>query len=259
MKNLIAVGCLSLLWGCHGPKPPASDWTGVARILPIVITNNEGTTRWTEAAVKAAVKDTNEYWKNTGIQFSFLPIRHMKNEELYEQRGIIEWFKLMKLSKAIATTENVYPVCLVDTIYWNNKRAAGLSTTADMPLGFQYGTSIAAGLGSNTTSKTMAHELGHAWNLRHVWSDSHDDTPSTGPNDCNPEMKCNVMSYCFPGLSCPPPPLFSPEQRTEIRRWALSASRKHVLKTDQVTSFAVLPLRRDTAPAVDSWEKWVGK
>lgn len=211
--------------GCNRPVP--LDWTGTVRVRPIIVQNNKNETPWTRAQISADFDKANLYWKNIGIQFHVLEPERIISEDLYDSDGLLDFGKVVLRSRKLAQEQKAYPVFFVNKITWRGASAAGVSTSADAPFGFQYGTSI-AGIGTSH-GLTLAHELGHAWNLRHTWSDKHKDTPSKNRSDCNSDIKCNVMSYCFPGLDCVP--LWTAEQIVEIRKWALRSSRRDLMTT----------------------------
>lgn len=239
MKNKKLLLCAILLFTGCTPKGPDKGWTGVARILPIIVQNSNGETKWSANILETQFENANVFWSETGIQFKMLPPEIEISDEMYAQNGYLEFLSLMSKSKKIAKERDVYPVYFVDSIRWGDKIYGGMSTVANSPLGFQYGTMVSS---ANRSGITVAHELGHAWALAHTWQDNLDDTPDLGPSDCNDKIHCNIMSYCFPGSDCPPPPFFSPEQISRIRAWALAGSRIHVLETNIAVKQTVLPL-----------------
>lgn len=241
---------LMATFGCCTPKGPSKDWTGVARILPIIVTNSAGETLWTEDQLVSGFKDSNAYWSDTGIQFKIMEPETVVSDVLYDQTGWFDFLSINSASRLIAKERNVYPVYFVQSIKWGDKIYGGMSTYADAPLGFQYGTIVSA-VSRNNSGRVIAHELGHAWNLRHTWEDKLADTPGVDPRDCVIPIRCNVMSYCHGPLTCLPPPFFSPEQIERSRTWALSQSRFHLLETDIQVQQLVLPLQAEFDPVLD--------
>lgn len=247
---LLLIGLVTLvLSGCCPSRGPAKDWTGVARILPIIVKNSDGNTRWLSSQLISGFKRTNEYWSKVGIQFKIMKPEIVVSDKFYDQTGWLEYLSVLSASRKIAKERNVYPVYFVDSIKWGDKLYAGISTFANAPLGFQYGTIISAVVRHNS-GRTIAHELGHAWNLRHTWDDKYSDTPDSGPTDCNNLIHCNVMSYCFVS-NCPPPPFFSAEQIAAARIAALSGSRIHILESDINVKQTILPLVTEFEPSLD--------
>jgi hypothetical protein len=242
--------CSILLLASCTPKEPEKSWTGIARILPIIVKNTNGDTQWTNALLSKGFKSANDYWLKTGIQFIMLDPEIVVDDKMFDQDGYIEFSSLMLKSGKIAKARHAYPVYFVESIKWGDNEYGGMSTSANAPLGFQYGTTVSAVV-RNGSGLTIAHELGHAWSLRHTWSDKHDDTPSVDSSDCNDQIHCNVMSYCFGGIKCTPLPFFSPEQISELRSWALSSSRLHLLETDIQVKQTVLPLLSEPEITLD--------
>lgn len=254
----ILVGLLLIaMFGCCTPKGPDKDWTGTARILPIIVTTSNGQTRWTNDQLTNAFKHTNTYWSDIRVQFKVAEPEIMVSDKFYHQNGISDFLSLMSASRKIAKERHIYPVYFVESIKWGDNVYAGMSTSADAPLGFQYGTVVSA-IVRNNSSQVIAHELGHVWSLRHTWQDKHSDTPSTGSSDCNDLIHCNIMSYCSARLNCPPPPFFSVEQIEEVRAWALSGSRFHLLETDTIVQQILLPLLTEFKPFLDPVDAFDG-
>lgn len=251
LVRILPVFTLVLILGCT-PEAPNKEWTGVVRILPIIVTSANNESLWSEDQLTKGFKDANDLWSEIGIQFSVLDSERLNSDKLYDQTNLADFLRTMSISRGIAQERHLYPVYFVNSLRWGDNEFAGISTSADAPLGFQYGTVISAITRTNS-GRIIAHELGHAWNLRHSWSDKHSDTPGTDSSDCNDLIHCNVMSYCFYN-DCPPPPLFSLEQIEEARAWALSSSRFHLLKSDISVKQVVLPLLTDFEPILDSAE-----
>jgi len=250
MRIFLVSLLLAGAFGCRTPKSPDKDWTGVARILPIIVTNSAGETRWTRDQLISGFKDNNAYWADVGVQFKMMEPETVVSDVLYEQTGWFDFLSIYSASRIIAKDRNVYPVYFVDSITRGDKIYGGMSTYADAPLGFQYGTIVSA-VARGNSGRIIAHELGHAWNLRHSWDDKLADTPGVDSTDCNIPIRCNVMSYCHGPLTCLPPPFFSPEQIIESRTWSLSQSRFHLLETDIQVQQIVLPLQAEFDPILD--------
>lgn len=250
MRIFLVSLLLIVVCGCQKPKGPDQDWTGVARILPIIVTNSAGETRWTEDQLISGFNDSNAYWADVGVQFKMMEPETVVSDVLYDQTGWFDFLSITSASRLIAKERNLYPVYFVDSIKWGDNIYAGMSTYADAPLGFQYGT-IVSSVSRSNSGRVIAHELGHAWNLRHTWEDKLTDTPGVDSSDCVIPIRCNVMSYCFGPLSCLPPPFFSPEQIEKARTWSLSQSRFHLLETDIQVRQIVLPLQAEFDPILD--------
>jgi hypothetical protein len=221
--------------------------------MPVIVCKEHETwseTEWSEAQIENGLVNANKYWESTGLQFDISSFEYISDDKIYDPDGLFDFWRIMSKSQKLAKETHAYPVFFVDSIVYMGKTVGGISTTPSMPLGFQYGTSISSIMKTDhSCGHALAHELGHAWNLWHVWSDSHNDTPSDGVDDCNPEIKCNLMSYC-PNRGCSPP-FFSPEQIAEVRKWAFSPSRIHLLEGDQQASQEVFPLQDELTLIID--------
>jgi len=248
----ILILILILLSGCCGPKAP-ENWTGTARILPIIVSNTKGESRWSVDRIVNGFSKANQYWEKTGVQFKISAPEVIKDDRIYDQSGLLDFTNITLKSHRIAKSRNIYPVYFVNSIKWGDKPYGGMSTMADAPLGFQYGTIISSVVG-NRTGYVISHELGHAWNIRHTWQDKHTDTPSIGPTDCNPLIKCNVLAYCWPQIDCPPPEFFTKEQIQEIRNWSFGNSRAHLFEELKNMAQIVLPLQDNFDPIKDPFE-----
>ena len=251
MRSLL---CLVVVSGCSSPGP-RPNWTGAVRIVPVVVTNAAGETRWTEDQIKKGIEEANDYWEDMGIEFKMSDTIKLKSDSEYEQAGVAGFTRMLTRGRSIAKAKDAYPVFFVNKITWTDRSALGMSTSANAPVGFQYGTAVSA-VARNRTGPVLAHELGHAWGLAHSWSDKHSDTTSSGPDDCNPGITCNVMSYCSVKPDCTPLPFFSKQQIASARKWALSSSRVDFLETDHVMIMSVLPLSDELIPIVDFVDDW---
>lgn len=227
MKKIILGVLLLVFSGCMRPKPPdKADWTGRIRILPVIVQNKDLETKWTQEQIDRSISDTNQFWATTGLQFVSLPTIYVVNQAIYDEQSVSDYLIVVALSNKLVHQYKAYPVFFVNTISWEEQKFGGLSSFANMPFGFQYGTTIAF-FKVNSHGSAVAHELGHAWNLRHAWEDKFTDTICSNKRDCNKNIKCNVMSYCHPSTQCLSSPFFTAEQIKEIRLWAWSPSRSN--------------------------------
>ena len=68
MRIFLVSLLLVIASGCRTPKGPSKDWTGVVRILPVIVSNSEGKTNWTREDLVNGIQDTNLYWSYTAYR-----------------------------------------------------------------------------------------------------------------------------------------------------------------------------------------------
>jgi len=252
MYKLFFLSILLILSGCS-PKSPGKSWTARVRLLPVIIQNESKESTWTIEDIREQIRNANVKWKPSKISFVMMPPVERIENDLFIQKGMTGFFKSMVTAGDIAKSTHAYPVFFVSKIIWDDKPAFGISTAPSVP-SLQYGTSIAAM--AKQRKLVLAHELGHAWNLKHVWSDNLEDTPSEGADDCNENNRCNLMSYCLNQNCGPNDETMTPLQIEEVRKWSLSSSRRHLIIENVPQSIMVLPFSAGFEPEVDLVDDW---
>lgn len=199
----------------------------VARLHLIVVTQN-GAHQWTPARIQRQMAETVRLWDSTRIMFKFSEVEFAERS-WYAVSGHDTWTPLCQESWARYNESGELPVWLVDSLVWNGKVCTGMANLpSNVPVlpQFQHGICVTY----NAAGPTMAHELGHSFNL---WHTEDHQFPFLGacPTqfDCavQTNCSCNMMSYCWQNLvsgTCLYPP-FVEDQDKEVRRWCLQPER----------------------------------
>lgn len=232
---VVVLGCL----GCSQarPQPPAS-WSGVCQLRPVVTG-----LLWTQEMMDRHLAWLRIY-EPAGLTFNVLPI-----ESATDPREItfVEWAGIVLEAANRAQTRGELTVWFVDRITMYGGQQGGIASLADNALGFNWGVAVSSVLNGMPGSVGLAHEIGHAFNLRHTWEDEWEDTLAgcTGLN-------CNLMSYCYKSYlpECQGTWLTA-NQLAEVRRCAASELRACCVRsTTKVPATRVIRTQR-TDPVVD--------
>lgn len=234
-KSLVALAAVvSVLCGCVGPKPPLNNggtrrWSGICNVRPVVITDG-GNTRWTDDRIARYTQWLNPAYANSGLSFRILPRNTMERPEWFTVDTKDEFYQMGEESMRRSSLGEL-AVFFVDSIpVWSAGGVAMLPSNS--PGRFQHGIAMAI----NSSQVALVHEVGHAFNLPHAWSDSFTDTPTRDSKDCTSDP-CNAMSYCgdrrIPQGSCSGR-TFSPQQMGEVAKWSIILPRKQVVVSKNV-------------------------
>lgn len=237
-KGLVVLALIaSMLGGCDGPKRPPNNggngettsWSGICKVRPVVITNS-GNTRWTNARVAKYTQWLNPAYIKSGLSFQILPRITMEKPEWFTIDTKDEFYQMAEESMH-RSSQGELAVFFVDSIpVWSAGGVAMLPSNS--PGRFQHGIAMAI----NSSQVALVHEVGHAFNLPHSWSDSFTDTPTRDSKDCTSDP-CNAMSYCgdrrIPQGSCFGN-TFSPQQMGEVAKWSIFLPRKQVVVSKNV-------------------------
>lgn len=247
---LLTVGCLAPHNGGHngnnnGDDPPS--WVGVCKLRPIVVTSG-GQSKWDQTRVSRYARWLDPGYRNAALKFDVLPVERMESEAWFTIDQKSEFYAMSEVSMAHSASKGELVVWFVDSIpVWS---AGGIAQKPSNAVGkYQHGIAISA----NSSEASLMHEVGHALNLSHTWSDSFTDTPTRDSKDCSTEP-CNAMTYCFdqrlPRGACLGK-TFSKQQVSEIQKWASAFPRSQVVTARNVPPGAVLTYTENTSPEVD--------
>lgn len=255
MYKLLLVLLGLFLFGCNQPHVrvtnPDTQFTCMVR--PIIVTR-DGTSSWTKEMVDRRTSVVNQVYANAKIHFEFQPIEYLERIEL-EEANEDDFITLCKLAKEHSETRAELAVYFVYSLEYRGICVGGLSNLPSNMIGtwYQFGVAIAV----NSYDDTVAHELGHTFNLKHPWEDDAEikDTPSSSAADCDtPEKFCNVMSYCEDRPLLPEclSKNLSAQQCQMVRDWAASYPRNQVVTSSSpVTPSRVLFYTNNIEPAMD--------
>ena len=205
--------------GCsqNRPVPPSNNLVTV----PLWIRANRC---WDLDDISSQLVMTNKAFASANMRFQIL-----YQEEASDPK---DWDTVCREAYGIAHEKKALCVHLVSRLMENGQEYAGLSNYPSNFPGsiFQWGTAVSI----NCTADTLAHELGHAFNLMHNWEDDLSETISQSEPGC--EDVNNLMSYCRNDR----PGILLPQQVDLARAWAVSSPRDLVTQYDK----SVVTMRR---------------
>jgi len=225
--------------------PPA--WIGECKLRPIVVTSGDSS-KWDDARVQRYVRWLDPGYRNANLTFDVLRTERLENPEWFVIDEKADFYAMSEESMRRAADSGEMVVWFVDSIpVWS---AGGVAQKPSNVAGkYQHGLAISA----NSSEASLMHELGHAFNLSHTWSDSFTDTPTRDSKDCSSEP-CNAMTYCFdkrlPKETCLGK-TFSRQQVSEIQKWASAYPRNQVVVARNVPPGVVVTYTDNTDPEVD--------
>jgi hypothetical protein len=239
MKRRINIVLVSILAGVllgHGcvtlkalMRPPGkNNFRAVCKVRPIIVTSG-GEFQWTAEKFKEYTDMVNPAYQKTGIYFEFLPFEYVENPSWYECPRKSLFFQMAAESKRIADERGELVVWLtqrLDAYY-------GAGAVSNLPSRGLVGTYQQHGLAISYWSHaiTLAHELGHAFDVIHPWlNDGIDDTNVKDADDCETDV-CNIMTFCFfEDRSHCKGKEFTPGQIDHIQEWARKPPRNQVIQ-----------------------------
>lgn len=254
MRTTILISAILLSSGCAGPR---EDWFGTCKIRPFIVTNSSGDTRWSDEILEGSFKYVNDVFKPTGLQFKMLPAIRMANDSIYELDGVgFDWLAMAHRTAVHARETGELAVFFVDSIdFALMDRAGGMAAMPSNLPGFNHGIAISAT--NRFTWHTLPHELGHSFNVPHPWEDNFTDTLQDYKEQGCEVQPCNVMNYCFRKYTTPGclAETLTPQQITEIRRWATRGPRTSVVECRFIPEDNVeLEYTNSSGPVVDPEE-----
>lgn len=232
-------------WNNNRGKPPA--WIGVCKLRPVIVTSGNAS-KWDASRVQRYTRWLNPGYRNANLTFEVLQAERFEKPEWFVIGEKAEFYAMSEESMRRARDDGEMAVWFVDSIpVWS---AAGVAQKPSNALGkYQHGTAISA----NSNETTLMHELGHAFNLSHTWSDQFTDTPTRYSKDCSTEP-CNAMTYCLnqrlPSGRCLGR-TFSKQQVAEVQKWANAYPRNQVVNAKNVPPGAVVRYTNNTDPEID--------
>ncbi len=256
MKYVLFISILLVTIFCSActltPELPPDDWRGVCDLQPIIVTN-AGYTSWTDEEVSKQTQWLDKVYAKAGLRFNVLPTKRSEKSWIFYITET-SWIMLIQDAETYATEEHSLAVHFVQDIEISGMIAGGLSSYPSNESGWQHGIAISHVNAIDAGQITLAHELGHSFNVPHPWEDKYTDTVQTDVSDCVQQV-CNIMNYCFKNLpvnDCSGQS-FTGEQIEEIRRWANGWPRNLVVtqESESVQVFGVPEYTDRRLPIVD--------
>jgi len=258
MKRLavLSLAATLLLSGCLMPHNGGNDnggdddplaWIGECKLRPIIVTSG-GASKWDAARVQRYVRWLDPGYRNANLTFDILRTEKLESPEWFTIDKKADFYAMSEESMRRAADDGEMVIWFVDSIpVWS---AGGVAQKPSNVTGkYQHGLAISA----NSSEASLMHELGHAFNLSHTWSDSFTDTPTRDSKDCSSEP-CNAMTYCFdkrlPKGACLGK-TFSRQQVSEIQKWASAYPRNQVVAARNVPPGVVVTYTDNMDPEVD--------
>lgn len=229
MKKCAALG-LIVLAGCAETMPETvfAKNKGTVHVRPIFIADTDGDTPWTPDRLETMIRHARAIFAMADLQIDMKPIERLNCSDLCDVNdGNVEELCLMAKESA-----EVYGELAVFFVKSFVRKGVPYSGLAFMPGNneddhWRHGVFVAQLCYENT----LAHELGHAFGLRHAWRDDSIDTQIIEPEDCDaPQSYCNVMHIC--GRSTAPECLgqeLTDGQIEQIRSWTTQSPRDQVI------------------------------
>jgi len=224
--RLFALAAL-MLAGCLAPSvvPVRAPWSGKCILRPIIVASG-GRSQWTADRVRQYTRWLDAAFGPVGLSFDVRPAETVENPNWFAIDEMSDFYAMSEESMIRSAERGELAVWFVDRI--PAMSAGGISQKPSNAAGkYQHGVAI-----SFTSSEAaLLHELGHAFNLSHAWSDSLTDTPTKSSADCATEP-CNAMTYCFDQRLPKGPCLgrtFSKQQAEEVQKWAAASPRNQVV------------------------------
>lgn len=220
---ILATGCSQLIRQSPLPDPDPTV-TFNFRVIPIITQDSTGQQSWTLTEINRMLKHTNEILKGADIALSATEFLSDPDPERNVIDGYPEFLALEPNARAFYSSKNALPIWFVKRLTVNGANMGGASSYPSVPL-FNYTTVISRHSGLST----LAHEIGHLFNLPHAWelTDRFPESTYTTQETCHSQCN-NLMSYCkFRGADeCES---LWPSQVKEMRKWVFSSQRSRAL------------------------------
>jgi hypothetical protein len=223
LAALTLAGCLAPNGGGVGGQ--RAPWSGKCVLRPIIVSSG-GSAQWTAARVRQYTRWLDAAFGPVGLKFDVRPVETVENPGWFVIDKKSDFYAMSEESMRRSAERGELVVWFVDRIpAWS---AGGVAQKPSNAAGkYQHGVAISF----VSSEASLLHELGHAFNLSHTWSDSLTDTPTKSSTDCATEP-CNAMTYCFdqrlPKGRCLGR-TFSRQQAAEAQRWAAASPRNQVV------------------------------
>jgi len=252
MSVLLCAGCLAPLNNGGGNNGGGnnggpSGWVGVCKVRPVIVTSG-GKTQWDSARVQRYVRWLDPGFRNASLTFTILRAEKVEKPEWFVIDKKSEFYAMSEESMKRSKEKGEMIVWFVDSIpVWS---AGGIAQRPSNAAGkYQHGLAMSV----SSSEAALVHEMGHAFNLQHAWSDDFTDTPTKDSGDCSLEP-CNAMTYCgdrrLPRGSCLGR-TFSRQQVSEMQKWASAYPRNEVVSARNVPPGVVVTYTGNIEPETD--------